>query len=571
MIPARMLNSPRPERRRGRRIRWRAARFLAGAVVLGLTLLSASPLVADAAASAYSAAVSGTPGLVSYWRLGELSGTTAADAAGLNNGTYQGGYTLGTTGAIQGDPDTAVTLNGTSGYVSVPDSSSLAVGDTFTIEGWIKRGAVSTSENQVVASKQSGSWVLMLNSQNQLVLRRAMVGDVAASTKTVTDTSSWHYVAATKNGSSVHLYIDGQDVTGAVANQTMTDNTMPLVIGESSGMAFFAGTIDEVAVYRAALSGSTIAQHFQATAPTTSTTPTPTPTPTPTTTTSDPVIATAGDIACSPSDPDYNGGAGISSRCRQRDTASLLAGGANLAAVLPLGDTQYGDASLSDYQTSYGPTWGQAKSITRPAVGNHEYDTAGASGYFDYFDGVGATSGPAGPRGKGYYSFDIGAWHIIALNSECGDVGGCGTNSPQEKWLRSDLAAHPTKCTLAFWHRPLFNSSFTGSDTEMKQVWQDLYNAGADVVLNGHAHDYERFAPQTPAGALDTTRGIREFISGTGGEDHHSIPTPVANSQTHDDATFGVLKLTLHATSYDWRFVPVAGGTFTDSGSTACH
>jgi len=505
--------------------------------------------------------VTGTAGLVSYWRLGESSGPAAADGKGTNPGTYTGGFALGLAGAIAGDKDTAVSLNGSTGYVNVPDSASLAVGDSFSVEAWVKRGAVSTTSNQVIASKQSGSWVLMFDPSNELVLRQSGVADVTYSTAKLTDTASWHHVAATKSGAAVHLYIDGTDVTGPITNQTMSDNTQPLVIGQSSGGAFYQGELDEVAVYAGALPAATVSQHYSvgSTAPSS-----------PPPSGADPVIAAAGDISCSPSDSGYAGGAGVSSACRQRYTSDLLVN-QGFSAVLGLGDIQYDSATLNEFQTAYDPTWGRVKSITHPALGNHEYNTSGAAGYFDYFNGVGSTSGPAGDRGKGYYSFDVGTWHIVSLNSECTQVGGCAVGSPQEQWLKADLAAHPATCTLAYWHRPLFNSGFTGTDNEMLPIWQDLYAANADVVLNGHAHDYERFAPQTPSGAPDSARGIREFVSGTGGEDHHSMASPMANSEVRENATFGILRLTLRPTGYDWHWVPEAGGSFTDSGSGTCH
>src|SRR5215217_9150098 len=217
----------------------------------------------------------------------------------------------------------------------------------------------------------------------------------------------------------------------------------------------------------------------------------------------DPVIAAAGDIACDPSDPGYNGGAGTSTRCRQRATSDLLVG-AGLAAVLPLGDIQYNSASLANILQVYDPTWGRVKSISRPILGNHE---SSGTGYFDYFNGSGVTDGPAGPRGKGYYSFDVGSWHLIALNSNCSrpadttDVVDCSTGSEQEQWLRADLAAHRNTCTLAYWHHPRFSSGHDGDSTFMQALWQDLYDAGVDVALSGHSHNYERFGPQNAAGA----------------------------------------------------------------------
>jgi len=259
----------------------------------------------------------------------------------------------------------------------------------------------------------------------------------------------------------------------------------------------------------------------------------------------DPVIAAAGDIACSTSSSSYNGGAGTSTKCRARYTSNLLVN-SGLSAVLPLGDEQYDTGSLSGFTKSYALSWGRVKPITFPAVGNHEYLTAGAKGYFDYFNGVGAATGPAGVRGQGYYSFDVGSWHLIALNSSdhCTIVA-CGKGSPQETWLRADLAAHPTSCTLAYWHHPRFNSGHDGNGSFMQPMFQDLYDANADVVLGGHAHDYERFAPQDPTGALDPVRGIRAFVVGTGGVFFTGWSKLKPNSEVRQNDTFGVLALTL--------------------------
>jgi acid phosphatase type 7 len=284
----------------------------------------------------------------------------------------------------------------------------------------------------------------------------------------------------------------------------------------------------------------------------------------------DPVIAAAGDIACDPLSADLNGGRGAHGACQDRVTAALLAR-RDLAAVLTLGDNQYEDGRLSAFRTVYDRTWGRVKGITHPAVGNHEYRTPGATGYFDYFNGVGQAIGPAGERGKGYYSFDIGAWHLIALNSNCDQVGGCESGSPQERWLQADLAAHASLCTLAYWHHPRFSSGQEGTSSRVAALWQDLYDAGADLVLVGHAHDYERFAPQDPTGTADPARGIREIVVGTGGKRHYGFLDVQPNSAVRNADTWGVVELTLHATGYDWRFVPEAGGWFTDAGSAPCH
>ena len=204
------------------------------------------------------------------------------------------------------------------------------------------------------------------------------------------------------------------------------------------------------------------------------------------------------------------------------------------------------------------------KSITKPAPGNHEYQSGSAADYYRYFGAA------AGDPATGYYSYDIGAWHIVALNSNCSFVGGCGVGSPQEQWLRADLAAHPANCTLAYWHHPRFSSGSHGSNTTYTAFWQALYEANADLVLVGHDHDYERFAPQNPSGGLDLGRGIRQFVAGSGGKEVRTFPTTAPNSEARDVASLGVLELTLGAGAYEWRFRP-AVGWFTDTGSTSCH
>ena len=233
--------------------------------------------------------------------------------------------------------------------------------------------------------------------------------------------------------------------------------------------------------------------------------------------------------------------------------------------VMAVGDLAYPDGSKENF-VCYDKTWGRARPRTRPAPGNHEFHSSGATPYFDYFGKL------AGDPKTGYYSYELGSWHVIVLNSECKDVGGCEPGSREEKWLRADLASHPVACTLAYWHKPLFSSgSAHGNDLTMKPLWDALYEANADVVVNGHDHDYERFAPQTPDGAPDPGRGIREFVVGTGGKSHRPFSEPKPNSEVRDATAFGVLKLTLKSKGYDWQFIPEEGKTFTDSGSGACH
>ena len=282
----------------------------------------------------------------------------------------------------------------------------------------------------------------------------------------------------------------------------------------------------------------------------------------------DPVIAAAGDIACAFDDPNYNFGEGIPGHCRQKATSDRLVA-ADLAAVLPLGDIQYDSASAADLNAVYNPTWGRLKSISHPVLGNHE---GGGKDYFDYFNGAGKSNGPAGRRGKGWYSFDVGAWHIVALNSNCDRVG-CTAGSEQEKWLRADLAAHPTKCTLAYWHHPRYSSGHDGSNTFMQPLWEALDEAGVEILLSGHSHNYERFAPLDRNGNVAPgEKGMRQFVVGTGGAFFTGgLDTLIPHSQRSQNNTFGALFLTLHATSYDWEFVPEAGGTFTDTGTTLCR
>jgi hypothetical protein len=244
-------------------------------------------------------------------------------------------------------------------------------------------------------------------------------------------------------------------------------------------------------------------------------------------------------------------------------TAKLL--DANAGTVMALGDLAYPNGAPEDFKC-YDKTWGRVKDRTRPAVGNHEFHSMGASYYFQYFGAA------AGDPKTGYYSYELGTWHVVVLNSECKEVGGCEAGSPEEKWLRADLAAHPAGCTLAYFHKPRFSSGLNhGNDPEVGAFWQALYDANAELILNGHDHDYERFAPQDPNGRAAAKRGIREFVVGTGGKNLREFGIPKANSEVRNNTAFGVLKLTLKATGYDWKFIPEAGKTFTDSGSGNCH
>jgi hypothetical protein len=269
------------------------------------------------------------------------------------------------------------------------------------------------------------------------------------------------------------------------------------------------------------------------------------------------VIVAAGDIADCSSEGD--------------EATAKLVSDIDGATVLTLGDNAYPDGAAEDFRNCYEPTWGKFKERTRPTPGNHDYETEGARAYFDYFGEA------AGDPDEGYYSYDLGSWHIVALNSNCG-VGGeirCGPGSAQTEWLKEDLAANSDggQCTLAYMHHPRFSSGEEhGGTSTMEPLWEALYEAGAEVVLSGHEHNYERFAPQDPEGRADPKRGIRQFVVGSGGgKSLYPIFDSLPNSEVHNDESYGVLKLTLSPKSYGWRFIPVEGEIFGDSGSAPCH
>jgi acid phosphatase type 7 len=231
----------------------------------------------------------------------------------------------------------------------------------------------------------------------------------------------------------------------------------------------------------------------------------------------------------------------------------------NPTAVLTVGDNAYENGTIDQYNAYYDPNWGRFKATTHPSTGNHDYHTAGAAGYFAYF----GAQAPAA-----YYSFDLGSWHLISIAAMAGVAAGAG--SAEEKWLKADLATHANQCVLAYWHEPRWSSgNVHGNDSTSSALWDDLYAAHADVVLNGHDHNYQRYGLLNPVGASDPS-GIREFVVGTGGWGHYSFSATSPMPEVRNDTDYGVLKLTLHAASYNWQFVPIAGASFTDTGSSAC-
>ncbi len=266
--------------------------------------------------------------------------------------------------------------------------------------------------------------------------------------------------------------------------------------------------------------------------------------------TNDPVLVAAGDISSCGNDHD-------------EATAKLLDGIPGTVAAL--GDTVYPGGRAKEFAECYQPTWGRHLDRTYPAVGNHEYQTADAADYFRYF------GQRAGEAGQGYYRYQVGEWQIFVLNSNCSEVGGCDSGSPQVAWLEQELAAYPSGCSLAYMHHPPFSSGYHGGTASLKTIWKTLVQRGVDVVLAGHDHAYERFAPLDATGQVDLPHGTREFVVGTGGRSLYSFRSLKTGSEVRSNKTYGVLKLTLHPDAYSWEFVPVAGQTFTDAGSADCR
>jgi glycosyl hydrolase family 99/calcineurin-like phosphoesterase family protein len=308
--------------------------------------------------------------------------------------------------------------------------------------------------------------------------------------------------------------------------------------------------------YLAALAANGVPSPSPSPSPSVSPSPSPSPSPVPSPSPGEFVVMGAGDIACEPS-----AGFGTSS-CRHNVTSDLLAGA---DAVLTFGDNQYEDGALSKYQQSYGPTWGRFFDRTFPSAGNHEYLTSGAAGYFDYF------GARAGPRPQGYYSFRLGNWLLIALNSNCSAVGGCGVGSPQYNWLQSLLTADTAPCTIAYQHHPRWSAGQYGDHSQYDGFYRLLFADHAELLLAGHDHNYQRWARLNPDKQPDAL-GIREIIAGTGGKNHYPVdPPPIAHREVANGDTFGVLRLTLRSNDYSWQFLPEPGKSFTDFGTEACH
>jgi hypothetical protein len=398
----------------------------------------------------------------------------------------------------------------------------------------------SSSTEGIAVATASNTWTEAGLTWNTAPAPGAMVGSakpLTLNTTTVVDVSS----AVTGNGTYTFVVTTPRTTANKFASRESSTNRPQLTVTTSSS--------------------------------TTSSSPTATSSPTSSPTGSNaPTIVGAGDIACPANKVP------TTTSCQQLATSDVALALAP-TAVLPLGDDQYELGSIDDFRAQYAPSWGRMDSIARPVPGNHEYGYIGSSvtptggaGYFQYF---GTRSHPLQPSCSSlctsWYSYDIGSWHLIALDSQCVVVGGCNPGSPEYQWLLNDLNSHPAACTLAYWHIPLFSSS-PDHQPDMQSIYKLLYDKGADVVLNGHAHFYERFAPQDVAGTADPAKGIREFLVGTGGRSFFSIsPTPAANSEARIANTFGVLQMSLGTGGYSWKFVPTPGSTASDSGSASCH
>jgi hypothetical protein len=577
-----------------------------------------------------------------YWRLGEASGATAIDQAGTSPGTYLGGVALGRPGGVTGDPDTAAAFDGVDDEVRIPHSAALGSSSRLTLEALVRPGAIPGTTATIM--RKDLQYLLRVTGDGVIIFRLWKSGSAReiATPVGALAPGAWSHVAATFDGSTARIYVNGSVRASAAVASPVDLGTGNLYVGASIDYDWFAGTLDEVAVYTSALSAARVQAHVAAAALPDAGAPSVL-LQTPKTGSRWPAKVAyggrggteAGDeptVSVEIYQGTQAGGApyrtltaglratGVfsvedaaqlptgtySAMARQRDLAGnssaspavtftvdasaaprvLAAGdiaGCDQAAqagatgsvldglggtVLPLGDIAYPNGTYAEFDACYDPAWGRHRARSRPVPGNHEYanGASNAEGYYGFFGAV------AGDPAKGYYSYDLGSWHVIALNAMCSKVGGCGAGSGQERWLREDLAANPAACTLAYWHNPRFSSgSVHGSDSTFTAFWQALYDNNADVILNGHEHIYERFGPQTPSGAADAVRGMRQFTVGTGGYFLYGINKVVANSQVREATTLGVLELTLRDGAYDWRFVPEIGKTFSDAGSSSCH
>jgi hypothetical protein len=575
--------------------------------------------------------VLGAPGISAYWRLGDLATVAACDSAGTANGTYRAGSTLGRAGALLGDSDTAVGLDGAAGHVTVPSSAAVSPTSALTLEAWVKPRTTAIDQTIVRRTNQ-----YLVRARGQSLFARVWFAGGTyreITTGAMLTAGVYQHVALTFDGLSMRVYVNGLQVGSSTLSSpaTIGSSTSTVYLGQSGGYDWFDGDLDEVALYLSALSPTNVRDHHRIGSGIVSAT---VMTPTNLRATGGPAsawlrwdassgtglagylvyrhtsgepwpatpIASIGPDVTSFLDTGLPNGIGhwyrvsavdgegiesapsIDATTTPRDDVLLAAGdiaGCSssgdeaTAAVLDvragivqtLGDNAYQNGTPAEFASCYDPSWGRHRWRTRPALGDHDYGTPGAAGYFGYFGAA------AGDPSLGYYSYDTAGWHVVVLNTVCDeDFSRCEANGAQAQWLAADLAASARPCTVAVVPTPRFSSgSIHGSAPWIEVLWDVLYQHGVEVVLSGDEHVYERFAPQTPSGVADPIAGIRQFTVGTGGRSHYAFGTPLANSEVRDATSFGVLALTLGNGSYSWEFLPEAGRTFTDSGTQACH
>jgi hypothetical protein len=451
---------------------------------------------------------------------GGTAGTAPGDSSTVTVKVYSGATATGT-------PVQTLTTTASGGTYAADASSALAVGQ------YTAQSEQADADGNVGLSAPTTFTVSLTDTTPPQLTLTAPPNGGSTADKTPTFGGTAGTAAGDSSDVTVKVYIG----PSAMGSPVQTLNTAAL-----TGGAYSVDAAAELAIgeYTARAEQSDAAGNVGFSVPTTFTI-------------SSPILLAAGDIAA------------CGDTTQDEPTAQILDSNPD-ALVALLGDNVYTAGSPSEYTNCYVPTWGRHKARTRPSPGNHDYTTAGAAGYYGYFGAV------AGNPSQGWYSYEHGDWHVVALNSNCYYVGGCDAGSAQEQWLRADLAAHPATCTLAYWHHPRFNSSSTDSNNlGVQPLWQALYDHGAELVLNGHAHLYERYAPQTPDGVLDTAYGIRQITAGTGGYVLYSWGPVQPNSQVRFNDAHGVLKLILEPAGYSWEFLPVPGKTSTDSGSASCH
>jgi len=491
---------------------------------------------------------SGNPlsGRVVTWATSNAALATVS-GSGLVTGVAAGSVTItATSEGQQGTATITVTTVPVASVTVAPASANLPVGQTVQLTATPKDASgnplsgrvVTWATNSAAVATVSGSGLVTAVAAGSATITATCEGQSGTAAITATSVPVASVVvtpasASVQAGSSIQLTATPEDASGnPLSGRVVTWGSSTPAAATVSGSGLVMGVAAGATTITATSEGKSGTAAITVTAAGASV-----------------VLVGAGDIAdCS---------------VTADDSTAVLIERMAPDAVFTAGDNAYVNGTATEYATCYDPTWGVFKAITHPVPGNHDYNTTGATGYYGYFGAL------AGDPTKGYYSYDLGAWHIIALNGEI-DVS---AGSPQELWLQADLAASTKTCTMAYLHRPRFSAGYHGSNSSMQPIWADLYAAGAELYIAGHNHDYERFAPQDVNGVADPVKGIREFVIGTGGANAEawSVTPPIANEEVWANPTHGVLKLTLRAGGYDWQYIPITGDTFTDSGSGTCH